>query len=110
VVPLRYGAGVKGKLIEAVANHVPVVTTDIGVEGIPESDSVMWIENTASAIARQVSALLLGEYSASTKLERHAAWLHDYFDLECAANALRADIPKLCLPEAGIAALAAIKP
>lgn len=110
VVPLRYGAGVKGKLIEAIANHVPVVTTDIGVEGIPDAETVMWIENTASAIARQVSVLLLGDESASTKLERHAAWLHEYFDLECAADVLRADIPRLRLPEEGIRAFAAIKP
>lgn len=33
-VPLRYGAGVKGKVIEAMAEGVPVVTTEIGAEGI----------------------------------------------------------------------------
>jgi GT2 family glycosyltransferase len=95
VVPLRYGAGVKGKLIEAIANHVPVVTTDIGVEGILDAETVMWVENTASAIAAQVSALLTGSESPATKLERHAAWLHKYFDSACAADALRADIPAL---------------
>lgn len=34
VVPLRYGAGIKGKVIEAMAKGVPVVTTDVGAEGI----------------------------------------------------------------------------
>ena len=34
IAPLRYGAGVKGKIIEAMAHGVPVVTTDIGAEGI----------------------------------------------------------------------------
>lgn len=34
VVPLRYGAGVKGKVIEALYNGAPVVTTSIGAEGI----------------------------------------------------------------------------
>lgn len=32
--PLRYGAGVKGKVIEAMRFGVPVVTTSIGAEGI----------------------------------------------------------------------------
>ncbi|MGM9969516.1 MAG: glycosyltransferase [Anaeroplasma sp.] len=34
VVPLRFGAGIKGKVIEAMANCVPVITTNCGAEGI----------------------------------------------------------------------------
>ena len=34
VVPLRYGAGIKGKIIESVYNGIPVVTTSVGAEGI----------------------------------------------------------------------------
>ena len=35
VAPLRFGAGVKGKVGEAVACGVPVVTTSIGAQGMP---------------------------------------------------------------------------
>jgi GT2 family glycosyltransferase/glycosyltransferase involved in cell wall biosynthesis len=35
IIPLRYGAGVKGKLVEAMAYGLPVVTTPIGIEGLP---------------------------------------------------------------------------
>ncbi|WOJ93435.1 glycosyltransferase [Congregibacter variabilis] len=98
VVPLRYGAGIKGKIIEAIANHVPMVTTDIGVEGIPESDSVMWIENTAQNIAKRLIALLLEQEPKDEKLDRHGAWLQSYFDRDSAADVLRADIPKLGYP------------
>jgi glycosyltransferase involved in cell wall biosynthesis len=35
VAPLRYGAGVKGKILEAMSHGVPVVTTSVGAEGIP---------------------------------------------------------------------------
>ena len=34
IAPLRYGAGMKGKIGEAMAHGVPVVTTSIGAEGI----------------------------------------------------------------------------
>lgn len=34
VAPLRFGAGIKGKIIEAANYGVPVVTTSIGAEGI----------------------------------------------------------------------------
>lgn len=34
VVPLRFGAGVKGKVVQSLAHGVPIVTTSIGAEGI----------------------------------------------------------------------------
>jgi glycosyltransferase involved in cell wall biosynthesis len=34
IAPLRYGAGVKGKVITAMAHGVPVVATSIAIEGI----------------------------------------------------------------------------
>ncbi|MDX9913047.1 MAG: glycosyltransferase [Candidatus Moranbacteria bacterium] len=34
VVPLRYGAGIKGKIIESLYQCVPVLTTNCGAEGI----------------------------------------------------------------------------
>lgn len=39
VVPLRYGAGVKGKTVEAMRNGLPVVSTAIGIEGLPDLPS-----------------------------------------------------------------------
>lgn len=34
IAPLRFGSGIKTKILEAMAMEVPVVTTSIGVEGI----------------------------------------------------------------------------
>jgi glycosyltransferase involved in cell wall biosynthesis len=33
IAPLRFGAGIKGKVGEAMAHGIPVVTTTIGAEG-----------------------------------------------------------------------------
>ena len=41
VVPLRYGAGVKGKVIEALYYNDPVITTSVGAEGIDNSYNQM---------------------------------------------------------------------
>ena len=38
VAPLRYGAGLKGKVTQALAAGLPVVTTPIGAEGLDASD------------------------------------------------------------------------
>jgi GT2 family glycosyltransferase/glycosyltransferase involved in cell wall biosynthesis len=34
VVPLRYGAGIKGKILSAMAHGLPIVTTTVGAEGM----------------------------------------------------------------------------
>lgn len=34
IAPLRYGAGIKGKVIEAMSYGLPVVTTSVGAEGL----------------------------------------------------------------------------
>lgn len=38
VAPLRFGAGVKGKIVQSFAHGVPVVTTLVGVEGMELND------------------------------------------------------------------------
>lgn len=39
VCPLRYGAGLKKKVLDAMASHTPVVSTSFGVEGIKNIDT-----------------------------------------------------------------------
>ena len=45
VVPLRYGAGVKGKVLESMHKGVPVLTTSIGAEGIPQAEDCMCVSS-----------------------------------------------------------------
>jgi glycosyltransferase involved in cell wall biosynthesis len=52
LVPLRFGAGLKGKLIDAMRNGTPCVTTSIGAEGLfGNMDSNGFIEDTPEAFA-----------------------------------------------------------
>jgi len=39
VVPVRYGAGVKGKVTESMSHSLPVVTTSTGAEGLTENQN-----------------------------------------------------------------------
>jgi hypothetical protein len=53
LAPLRFGAGIKGKISDSWWHGVPVVSTSIGAEGM--SDGADWggrIANTAEAFAR----------------------------------------------------------
>ena len=67
-VPLRYGAGVKGKVIEALYYGLPVVTTSVGAEGIADARSVMETADSPDELADAIVRLyndtaLLGEMS-----------------------------------------------
>ena len=54
VVPLRYGAGVKGKVVDALYNGMPLVTTSVGAEGIPGIEDAAVIEDEPERFAEQV--------------------------------------------------------
>jgi GT2 family glycosyltransferase len=58
VAPLRYGAGVKGKVGEALSHGVPVVTTAVGAEGLSMTDGkdVLLAETPESLAAAIISA------------------------------------------------------
>lgn len=56
VVPLTLGAGIKIKVLESLANGVPVVTTSIGAEGIEYSDELI-VEDDALKFAKEVNKI-----------------------------------------------------
>jgi glycosyltransferase involved in cell wall biosynthesis len=62
VAPLRYGAGMKGKIGEAMAHGLPVVTTAIGAEGMKllDGQTALLAEN-ASEFAHAVVRLYTDE-------------------------------------------------
>lgn len=57
VVPLRYGAGIKGKVIEAMKSGIPVMTTSVGAEGIVGAEDILAVEDDADAFAERIAAL-----------------------------------------------------
>lgn len=58
IAPLRYGAGVKGKIGQAFEYFLPVVTTEIGAEGMKlQNGENALIANTAEDFARQIIRL-----------------------------------------------------
>ena len=43
VVPLLTGGGIKGKVVEALSIGIPIITTPVGSEGIPQAEEAMCI-------------------------------------------------------------------
>ena len=61
VAPLRIGAGVKGKVVESLRMGVPVVTTSIGVQGLPGYEDAIAVADDPQAFAKMILNLLQDE-------------------------------------------------
>lgn len=79
IAPLRFGAGIKGKVGEAMAHGIPVVTTSIGAEGfgLTHELDVMIADDPAAfaaAVARLYSEKELWErvaHNSRLRIENH---------------------------------------
>jgi glycosyltransferase involved in cell wall biosynthesis len=90
VAPLRYGAGVKGKINQAMAHGLPVVATSPAVEGMHLHDGVDVLvadrpEDFARAVLRLDDDAALWEQVAANALDNVAT----HFSLQAAREAVR---------------------
>nr|WP_010130601.1 glycosyltransferase [Microbulbifer agarilyticus] len=88
VVPLRYGAGVKGKVLEALQAGVPLVTTPIGAEGIPAPETVMSIAESADDFARELIALYTNEALCVRQLAERQGYIAQFFSQDVVRAAI----------------------
>ena len=93
VVPLRYGAGVKGKVVDALYNGAAVVTTSIGAEGIPHAEDVMVIADQADALAEAVLRIYQSPESCQALSERTQDYVRRYYSQEAAWDVIKDDFP-----------------
>lgn len=92
VVPLRYGAGVKGKVVEALHYQVPVITTSIGAEGLPESEGILTVSDQESEFAESVIRLYHDSEMWIANSEACLNYTDNYFSVEAAKKILSLDI------------------
>lgn len=74
VVPLRYGAGIKGKVIEAMRYGMPVVTTSVGAEGIAGAEDILCIADDADILAKEI----IDKYNNMEYLKQISAKSYEY--------------------------------
>lgn len=74
VVPLRFGAGVKGKVVEALYHQLPIVTTGVGAEGLPDITDYLLICDEPEIMAEQIVTL----YNDNELLQNLSVKSQDY--------------------------------
>jgi len=66
IAPLRYGEGIKGKIIDSLYHSTPVVTTAIGIEGIDNSYGLI----KCSDVNEEFAQIIIDLYTNSDEFEK----------------------------------------
>lgn len=81
VAPLRFGAGVKGKIVEALRLGVPVVTTRIGAEGLPDIESIIPIHDKPRPMADAITRLVTNDSAWTEQAARQVVYAKNHFSV-----------------------------
>lgn len=87
VAPLVLGAGIKVKIIEAMSAGMPVLTNDIGIEGIAAEDGRDYIRCTSPGdYINAIHKILEGRTDVQILSENAGKFIKDNFNLEESAE------------------------
>jgi glycosyltransferase involved in cell wall biosynthesis len=107
VVPLRHGAGVKRKVVEALREGLPLVTTPVGAQGLPGLSAVAAVCGTTETIAAAIVALLGDDGLWADRSAAGIAYARAHFSEAtlrtslCRAMGVRDAMSRTPLPRAG---------
>lgn len=79
VCPLRFGGGVKVKMLEAIARNKAIVSSSVGVQGINFDNNSILVENTPRKFAEKVLMLLENEQVRSKQQAKTKNLLNKMF-------------------------------
>jgi glycosyltransferase involved in cell wall biosynthesis len=83
ICPVRIGGGFRGKVLEAMAMGLPVVSTALGAEGVPATDGdQLFLEDDPAAFARRVVELLRDQDLRGQVGKRARLMVEEFFSWE----------------------------
>lgn len=89
VAPLRFGAGVKLKVLEAMQRGTPLVTTLVGAQGLPGLEDVVAVSDDPNEIAAATVDLLLDDRRWRATSQSGMDYICRHFSNAVMAAALR---------------------
>lgn len=88
VVPLCFGAGIKSKVVEALQQGLPLVTTRVGAQGLDGLERVARVADDAASIAAMLAELLEDDRAWAELSTASAAYAAERFSRESMRSAL----------------------
>ncbi len=92
IVPLRYGAGIKGKVVEAMYHGVPIITTSVGAEGIKGIESVVVVKDDAEEFADAIISLYNDTDILEKMSKKYSSYIQHHFSNDAAIEAIGKDL------------------
>lgn len=88
IAPLRFGAGVKGKVVEALAKAMPIVTTPVGVQGLVGLEAFVPIADAPEPIAEAILRLLADDEAWMSQALAQSAYAREHYSLAAMKRSL----------------------
>jgi GT2 family glycosyltransferase len=95
ILPLRFGGGVKGKLIEALRFGVPIVTTRWGAQGLPRPEECVAVADSPEEFAARLIEAISASEAVRQRASRGLDFIEQEFGYTAVARRMAADIPEL---------------
>ncbi len=84
VIPLRFGAGIKGKTIEAMYNGISIVSTSSGIEGLQDIEQYLCACDDEKRFADEVVRLYADESAIVENYKKYPAYVKRFFSCDSA--------------------------
>jgi GT2 family glycosyltransferase len=95
VAPLRFGAGIKGKILEGLRFGIPIVTTSNGAEGMPDSPQYLEIGDSAEEFAACIIKLLQNPGRRKCLALKGLDFLKKHYSHSVVAREFGRDVPEV---------------
>ena len=92
VVPLRFGAGVKGKVVEAMYYQIPIVTTSIGSEGLPSVEHAVKVADQEEEFVKATIQLYQDQEEWEQYSIHSGEYVSEHFTVDAAQKIISLDI------------------
>lgn len=93
VAPLRFGGGMKAKVVEAMSHGVPCVTTRAGVQGLEALADFIPVADTPNAFADLICELIESDTRWKDISTRSQHFVQDYFTATAQWRELSKELP-----------------
>lgn len=89
VIPMRYGAGVKGKTVEAMYHGLPLVSTTIGLEGMPGINEVLNPFDDATSFAAEIVSIYNNQQKLTEMSVKETGFINKHFTWNAAGDQIK---------------------
>jgi glycosyltransferase involved in cell wall biosynthesis len=92
VIPLRYGAGVKSKVVEALKFGLPLVTTPVGAQGLESISEFTVVTEKPDILAKAILDLLIDDEAWLKGSQAQIAYAQSHYSREILSRQLIAAV------------------